>query len=182
MLSLASMTRGDVRRALLQLQCWTLTGGAGQRRLAAPVYVHAEDEKSAEDKAPTAQKTQTKLAGVPQAERRSDCRTPVVIDPDSEDEFARVRSKKRCIRQFLSSDEDSQSSEMGLKEDSVVVAVDECSQESSSQAPCDFEFSVSVPRTVALSADLAPAIHRVCVESVGVEAARSMLTVSKADV
>jgi hypothetical protein len=182
MLSLASMTQGDIRRALLQLQCWTLTGAAGQRRHAAPVYVHAEDGKSAETKATTVEKTQTKPAAVPQAERNSNCHTPVVVVPDSDDEFTQVRNKKRRLQRFPSTDDDSQSSGLGLKGDDPFVGVDECSQESYSQAPCEFEASVSVPRTVALSADLAPAVHRMCVESAGTGAASRMLTVSKADV
>jgi hypothetical protein len=178
MLSLTSMAQGDIRRALLLLQCWALTGAAGRGRQAAPVYVYAEDEKSADSKPPAAAaaalQVQTKPASVVRTEGKTNIRTLVIVDSD--EEFAQTRSsKRRCIQRFPSSEDDSQTST--TKGGDSVVAIDDCSQESCSQAPCNFETNVPVPRTVALSADSAPPIHRMHMDFVDSDYKRCMLTV-----
>lgn len=172
LLSLASSTRGDIRHALLLLQCWAQTGAAGHHKMLAPVYLLTDDEKSTNKNVASVEPI-IPAAPVESKQSKPDSRGVLLHNGDSEEEFAQVRSNKRRRlhhQRIASSDEESQSP--------AVVVVDDCSQDSYSQTACEFDVSEADNRTVALSADQAPPVHRLAVESIGGCNARYGLVVS----
>jgi len=180
LLSLASLTRGDIRQALLQLQCWVQTGGSGCHRTFAPVYVCAENENEADNSPSIQQATVPKVAIVACIESKTPVgKKPIVEEVDSDEDFAQIRrsGKRRRIQQVASSDEDSQSSTVKADE-STIVNVDDCSQESSSQTACGFDASVPFTPTIALDREEAPPVHHIDVNFTGGYSAHRTLLVS----
>ena len=171
LLSLVSLMHGDVRKALLLLQAWVQTGASGHHRMSVPVYAFADDQNvKVESNRPVEQNAASKFAVAVTAIEvggRSG-RPPIIADGASDEEFAEIRSnKRRRLRQCIdSSEEDSES--LVAKPEELIVNVDDCSQEScNSRTACGFDAGAVHPPTVALSAELAPHVHRMSKEFIG---------------
>ena len=170
LLSLVSLTRGDIRQALLQLQCWVQTGASGSHRILAPVYAAVdvtEDVKTEDVSGSSVQQTVAPKVASAGGKTR-DCVKQIVADIDSDEDFAQIRrsGKKRRMQRFASSEDESQSSTV-IIDDSSNVNVDDCSQESCSQTACGFDATVPFSPTIALDRELAPPVHQIDVNFIG---------------
>jgi hypothetical protein len=185
-LSFVSMCSGDVRRALLSLQCWVESGAAPLcHRLRQPVYVAATETSPQDVLRPSVAPVEP-CSGAATGSKPSvvSSAVGVVKESDSEDDFvksSRRRQRRRCTRNVISDDDSQTLDGNTAKTDKEPAADFDDGSQSTSQHDCgsvvkraifidDDSQSQScipaawddgkVPRLVALDTELAPHLHR----------------------